>query len=155
VGCPFWREVGSVVLSFSWASPAQPFSGLIPTGLMSILYCPYFWDSPNLEGQVPVFISPRNRVRNRNWVLLERPPVVQLLSNFSALYGTRSFITVFTRILHRCLSSAISIQSLLPHHIPMDSFLAELGPACTKILWNLVSSLLTVTSNLWMIRDKN
>jgi hypothetical protein len=24
--------------------------------------CLYFWDFPNLEGQVPVFISPRNRV---------------------------------------------------------------------------------------------
>jgi hypothetical protein len=31
-------------------------------GLMTIFYCLYFWDSPNLEGQVPVIISPRNRV---------------------------------------------------------------------------------------------
>jgi hypothetical protein len=31
-------------------------------GLMSIFYCLYFWDSPNLEGQVPVFISFRNSV---------------------------------------------------------------------------------------------
>jgi hypothetical protein len=33
------------------------------SGLLSvtILYC-LVWDSPNLEGQVPVFISPRNRV---------------------------------------------------------------------------------------------
>jgi hypothetical protein len=35
---------------------------LSPTGLMSIVYCLYFWDSSNLEGQVPVFISPRNKV---------------------------------------------------------------------------------------------
>jgi hypothetical protein len=28
---------------------------------ITILYC-LIWDSPNLEGQVPVFISPRNRV---------------------------------------------------------------------------------------------
>jgi hypothetical protein len=48
VGRPLWREVGSVDLS--------------PTGFMSIFYCIYFWDSPNLEGQIPVFISPRNRV---------------------------------------------------------------------------------------------
>jgi hypothetical protein len=27
----------------------------------TILYC-LIWDSPNLEGQVPIFISPRNRV---------------------------------------------------------------------------------------------
>jgi hypothetical protein len=60
---------------FSWASPAQPFSS--PTGLMSISYCLYFWDSSNLEGQVPVFISPRNRIiqlytraLSRRWKLL-------------------------------------------------------------------------------------
>jgi hypothetical protein len=31
-------------------------------GLMSIFYGLYFLDSPNMEGQVPVFISPWNRV---------------------------------------------------------------------------------------------
>jgi hypothetical protein len=36
--------------------------GLSPTGLKTIFYCPNSWDSPNLEGQVPVFISPRNKV---------------------------------------------------------------------------------------------
>jgi hypothetical protein len=40
----------------------QPFWDLNPTGLMSIVYCLHFWDSPNLEGQVPVLISPRKRV---------------------------------------------------------------------------------------------
>jgi hypothetical protein len=57
-----WREVGAVLFSFCWASPARPFSDLSPTGLFSIFYCLYFCDSRNLEGQVPVFISPRNRV---------------------------------------------------------------------------------------------
>jgi hypothetical protein len=33
---------------------------------ISIFYCLYFWDSPNLEGQVPVFISDRNRVAYLN-----------------------------------------------------------------------------------------
>jgi hypothetical protein len=32
------------------------------TGLMSIFYHLYFLDSLNLEGQVPVFVFPRNRV---------------------------------------------------------------------------------------------
>jgi hypothetical protein len=59
---PLWREVGSVLFSFCRTSPAQPFSDLRPMGLMSIVYCLYFWDSPNQEGQVPVFISHRNRV---------------------------------------------------------------------------------------------
>jgi hypothetical protein len=34
VGRPLWREVGSVFFSFCWASPAQPLSGLSPTGLI-------------------------------------------------------------------------------------------------------------------------
>jgi hypothetical protein len=29
-------------------------------------------------------------------VLLEKPPIVQLLENFPAFYGTRRFITAFT-----------------------------------------------------------
>jgi hypothetical protein len=66
VGRPLWRYVGSVLFSLYRASPAQPFSDLSPTGLMSLFYCFYFWDSPNQEGQVPVFISPRNRVAQLN-----------------------------------------------------------------------------------------
>jgi hypothetical protein len=62
VGRPLWRQVRSVFFSSYRASPAQPFSSLSPTGLMTIFHCLYFWDSPNLEGHVPVFISPRNRV---------------------------------------------------------------------------------------------
>jgi hypothetical protein len=61
VGHILWQEEGTVLFSFCWASRAQPFSGLIPMGLMSIL-CLYFWDCPNLEGQVPVCIFPRNKV---------------------------------------------------------------------------------------------
>jgi hypothetical protein len=45
VGRSLWREVWSVLFSFGRASPAQPFSDLSPTGLMSIVYCLYFWDS--------------------------------------------------------------------------------------------------------------
>jgi hypothetical protein len=35
-----------------------------------------------------------------NSVLLEKPPVAQLLKNFLPFYGTRRFITVLTRALH-------------------------------------------------------
>jgi hypothetical protein len=35
---------------------------------------------------------------------LEKPPVVQLLKNFPTFYGTRKFIGVFIRALHRSLS---------------------------------------------------
>jgi hypothetical protein len=43
-------------------SLAQSHSGLSPAGLKTIFYSSNFLDSPNLEGQAPVFISPRNRV---------------------------------------------------------------------------------------------
>jgi hypothetical protein len=50
-----------------------------------------------------------------SWALLEKLPIVQPLKNFPACYGTRRFITAFTRALHWSLSWAISIQS--PHPI--------------------------------------
>jgi hypothetical protein len=57
------------------------------------------------------------------WALLEKPPIVQLLKNFPAFYGTRRFITVFTRALHWSLSWARSIQSPPPHPISLSSIL--------------------------------
>jgi hypothetical protein len=39
----------------------QLLSGPSPAELVTIFYC-LMWDSPNLEGLVPVFISPGNRV---------------------------------------------------------------------------------------------
>jgi hypothetical protein len=49
---PLQREVGSVIYCCCWASPAQFLSGLSPAELKTIFY----W------GQVPLFISSRNRV---------------------------------------------------------------------------------------------
>jgi hypothetical protein len=39
-----------------------------------------------------------------SWALLEKLPIVQLLENFPALYGTRRFITEFTWAFHWSLS---------------------------------------------------
>jgi hypothetical protein len=50
-----------------------------------------------------------------SWALLEEPPILQLLKNFPAFYGTRSFITVFTRALHWSVYWARSIQSIPSH----------------------------------------
>jgi hypothetical protein len=58
-----------------------------------------------------------------SWDLLENLPVVQLLKNFPTFYGTRRFITVFTRALHWSLSLARSIQSIPPHPISVRSIL--------------------------------
>jgi hypothetical protein len=46
VGRPFWWEVGSIVFSCYWASPALSFSSLSSMGLMNIFYCLNFLNSP-------------------------------------------------------------------------------------------------------------
>jgi hypothetical protein len=63
VCCPLWREDGSIIYSYNcfWTLPEKSLSDRSPADLTTIFYCP-FWDSPNLEGQVSVFISPRKRV---------------------------------------------------------------------------------------------
>jgi hypothetical protein len=49
-----------------------------------------------------------------SWALLKRPPVVRPLDSFPAFYGTRRFITTFTRALHVSLSWARPIHSTPP-----------------------------------------
>jgi hypothetical protein len=60
---PLWREHWSVLYLYNcfWALPEQSLLGRSPAELTAIFYC-LIWDSPNREGQVTVFISPRNRV---------------------------------------------------------------------------------------------
>jgi hypothetical protein len=55
VGRPVWREDGCAICSAltQWSESCRTHN--------HTLYC-LIWDSPNLEGQVPVFISPRNRL---------------------------------------------------------------------------------------------
>jgi hypothetical protein len=43
-----------------WSFPEQSLLGQSPAELTAIFYC-LIWDSPNLEGQVPVFISPHEQ----------------------------------------------------------------------------------------------
>jgi hypothetical protein len=61
--------------------------------------CPYFFIAAHLE-----------HCWNIKLTNFMEPPFVQLLKNFPAFYGTRRFITVFTRALHCSLSWARSIQ---------------------------------------------
>jgi hypothetical protein len=49
-------------------------------------------------------------------------PVAKLLKNFPIFYGTRRFISVFTRVLHRSLSWARWVQSTPPHTISLVAF---------------------------------
>jgi hypothetical protein len=52
----------------------------------------------------------------------EKTPVVQLLMNFQAFYGTQRFITMLTRVPHWSLSTARSIQSISPPPRPFMKF---------------------------------
>jgi hypothetical protein len=54
-------RVCNLLYSYFWALQEQSLLGRSPAELTAIFYC-LIWDSPNLEGQVPVFISPRNKV---------------------------------------------------------------------------------------------
>jgi hypothetical protein len=55
-------ETGRVcnLLYCFWALPEQSLLGRSPAEPTAIFYC-LIWDSPNLEGQVPVFISPQEQ----------------------------------------------------------------------------------------------
>jgi hypothetical protein len=54
-------RVCNVLYNCFWALPEQLLLGRSPAELTDIFHC-LISDSPNLEGKVPVFISPRNRV---------------------------------------------------------------------------------------------
>jgi hypothetical protein len=73
------------------------------------------------------------------WALLEKPKIVQLLKNFPAFYGTRRFITVFTRALHWSLSWARSIQ-FMSFSLRLIC-LSEESVQVWGFLWSFVTSL--------------
>jgi hypothetical protein len=99
-----------------------------------------------------------------SWALLEKPPIVQPLKNFPAFYGTRRFITAFTRALHWSLFWAKSIQSPPSHSISVRSILilstylrlglpSGLFPSGfpTNILYTFLFSSIRVTCNAHLI----
>jgi hypothetical protein len=59
MGCPLWREDGSVVYNCCWTSPAH--SGVWSRSTHDHVLLLQIWDS-YLDSQAPVFISPKNRV---------------------------------------------------------------------------------------------
>jgi hypothetical protein len=82
--------------------------------LVTIFYC-LIWDSPNLEGQVPVIISPRNRVAQLY------PRALGLIWSIGAIDSEESSIFIFTFHEHICTyllkykraATAQSIQRLV------------------------------------------
>jgi hypothetical protein len=77
----------------------------------------------NRPAMFHLWVNNRNQLTPWSWAFLEKPPVAQILKNFPTFYGTRSFITVFTRALYWSLSWARSIQSIPPHPISLRSIL--------------------------------
>jgi hypothetical protein len=70
VGRPLWLEIGSVVYS-CWARQRSLSRVRVPLDSWPYFYCLKFETPPNLKDQVPVFISPRNRVAQlhpRHWL---------------------------------------------------------------------------------------
>jgi hypothetical protein len=108
------------------ALPDQTLSGPSPTELATIFYC-LIWDSPNLEGKVPILISLRNRIA-------QLYPQA-LCSLFVASYGPQGFGEGILTRLHTGLMATRYIQ---PRHGPQ------------RILWLSVSrrSILTLSFHL-------
>jgi hypothetical protein len=86
----------------------------------------------------------------RSWALLEKLPIVQPFKNFPAFYGTRRFITVFTRALHWSPSYLrYNLYALLTSQVPnLISIFFSLGRLSKEsvqvrgFLWILVKSLI-------------
>jgi hypothetical protein len=69
--------------------PEQSLLNRSPVELTAIFYC-LIWDSPNLEGQVPIFISLKNRVAQ----LYPRAPGSFSVSSYdSSQSQSQSYIT--------------------------------------------------------------
>jgi hypothetical protein len=77
-----------------WASPVQPFSGWSPTGLKNTFYCFYFWDSPNLEGQIPVFICHRQPIAVAGHELFSPAPTLRSWVRIPLRHGCLCVICV-------------------------------------------------------------
>jgi hypothetical protein len=71
-----------------------------------------------------------------NWALLQKPPIVQLLKDFPAFYGSQRFNTVFTRALHWPLSSATSIHPI-PSCLSKIHFNIVHPPTSLSSYWSL------------------
>jgi hypothetical protein len=76
-----------------------------------------------------------------SWAFPEKLPTAQQLKKINpALYGTRRFITAFTRAPHRSLSWARSIQSIPSHPIALRSI--SILPTHLRLGFTVVSYLL-------------
>jgi hypothetical protein len=89
-----------------------------------------------------IIVSSLIIIHSRSRALLEKPPIVQLLNNYPAFYGTRRFITVFTRAIHWSLSWAKSFQFMwVPcHHGMARPQVADEGDGLQ--IWRVAANIL-------------
>jgi hypothetical protein len=69
-----------VVHNYCWLSPVQSFSSPSPAGTHDQVLLSEIRDSPNLEGQVPILISSRNKATqlySRHWVPSSSSPTIR------------------------------------------------------------------------------
>jgi hypothetical protein len=118
----YQAELVRSVLKFSW-------SRLQVTTVLWLEICHTDLKCPNAEKMQELYKL--DWLTAMSWILLEKPPVAQLLKNFPTFYGTRKFITVFTRALHLSLSWARWIQSIIQNRT-----------------WNYISS--ELPGNSWL-----
>jgi hypothetical protein len=59
------------------------------------------------------YLITRSLTHSWSWALLEKPPIVLLLKHFPTFYGTRRFITVFTRAILNQIHPFYTIPSYL------------------------------------------
>jgi hypothetical protein len=89
--------VGTFTHTFLWN-----FTYHVAQYIHSLLTLILWKDADKLKFIIPSWNIGRILVLTYSWscALLEEPPILQLLKNFPAFYGTRRFITVFTRALY-------------------------------------------------------
>jgi predicted small integral membrane protein len=88
----------------------------------------------NNNNNIIIIIIPNYQL---SWVLLEKPPVEELLKNFSTSRGDRRFIKVLKSAAHWCLFWASLIQPIPPQNLSLRSILIWYS----HLLQGLLSSL--------------
>jgi hypothetical protein len=126
VGRPLWRQDGSVVYNCCCISPAVS----SPAGLTTIIYC-LIRDSPILEGQIPVFISPRDRV-NRLYPRLNQSQSYITTDGQSAslVWDSLPICLIFWRIPMRSCKNCVRYFRLVAVH-PHVTFWRCLNEFCS------------------------
>jgi hypothetical protein len=119
VGRPFWREVGSIVLSCFWASPAETFLGLSPAGLMTITYLRMRLNQPKSRSHVTTHsqsVSQYVKVSSPLWDLwpdITFCPKVAVLSLWGALSDERSGLSFSVCSTLSVFTSSINVTWVL------------------------------------------